>query len=296
MTNCQPTPTKINFANSVLPEYRNSYAIVIDNAFTPEECQRLLSKADGKFETAQINMGGGKSITDTSYRNSGRVIVDDQQCSDWIFERVRPFLGDIETWVNREGPLSRMVRLNNQLKFLRYEPGQFFKPHCDGYYADPQTHQISFFTLHLYLSGPPAESPPTFPCHKAPPTSQQSFFITSLTSIQSTLTSLFTSPPAPPSSSDEIIGGATRFWGKGLNMESWMDIEPRVGRVLVFQQLGMMHEGREVTGGLKYTMRADLMYETIRDEDLFGDVEVVESDGEGEDVEVVDVAEEVEEQ
>lgn len=36
--------------------------------------------------------------------------MDDKDTADKILERVRPFLKDIETWVNRAGPLSRMVR------------------------------------------------------------------------------------------------------------------------------------------------------------------------------------------
>lgn len=58
-----------------------------------------------------------------------------------------------------------------------------------------------------------------------------------------------------------------------------MDVEPRVGRVLVFQQLGLWHSGEVVESGVKFTVRSDILYETLR-EDL---VDVV-SDGEsGED-------------
>lgn len=45
-------------------------------------------------------------------------------------------------------------RLNPRLRFLRYGPGQYFKPHCDGRYdetaSDPP--QKSFLTIHLYLN------------------------------------------------------------------------------------------------------------------------------------------------
>ena len=40
-----------------------------------------------------------------------------------------------------------------------------------------------------------------------------------------------------------------------------MDVTPKVGRVLLFQQRMLWHSGEEVTKGLKYTLRTDLLYE-----------------------------------
>lgn len=39
-----------------------------------------------------------------------------------------------------------------------------------------------------------------------------------------------------------------------------MDIDPKIGRVLIFQQRRLLHSGDEVLSGVKYTMRSDLMY------------------------------------
>jgi len=43
-------------------------------------------------------------------------------------------------------------------------------------------------------------------------------------------------------------------------MERQLDIEPKLGRVLIFQQRDLLHSGADVMGGLKYTLRTDLMY------------------------------------
>jgi len=58
-----------------------------------------------------------------------------------------------------------------------------------------------------------------------------------------------------------LEGGATRIWGN--DMRRFIDIEPKIGRVLIFQQRDVFHSGEEVTKGLKYAMRSDFMFETI---------------------------------
>jgi hypothetical protein len=60
---------------------------------------------------------------------------------------------------------------------------------------------------------------------------------------------------------DGLEGGATRFWTP--NKKQFLDVEPKMGRVLVFQQRMLVHSGEEVTGGLKLTMRTDCMFEKV---------------------------------
>lgn len=56
-----------------------------------------------------------------------------------------------------------------------------------------------------------------------------------------------------------LSGGATRIWDRGKTQ--YVDVEPKLGRVLIFQQKGLWHSGEEVTKGLKYAMRTDFMFE-----------------------------------
>lgn len=106
--------------------------------------------------------------------------------------------------------------------------GQFFRSHCDGIYATPDRSQISYYTLQLYLNG----------------------------------------------SADELRGGATRFWKSGNvkgpekrkarpgeTLRKYVDVKPRIGRALIFEQRGLVHSGEDVEKGMKLTVRTDLMYE-----------------------------------
>ena len=55
-----------------------------------------------------------------------------------------------------------------------------------------------------------------------------------------------------------LEGGATSF--HSWDMQHSVYIEPKCGRVLLFQQQGLLHSGDDVLNGVKYTMRTDLMY------------------------------------
>jgi len=56
-------------------------------------------------------------------------------------------------WLTEDGSPG-MNRLNQMLRFLRYEEGQHFSPHCDATYSGngEEKRQKSFLTLHLYLT------------------------------------------------------------------------------------------------------------------------------------------------
>ena len=113
---------------------------------------------------------------------------------------------------------TKICRVNSRLSFLRYGPGHYFKPHCDGLndICVNGIQQKSFVTLHLYLNDV---------------------------------------------ESDGLEGGATRFWSP--DKKHWLDVHPKLGRVLVFQQRMLIHSGEEVTKGVKYTMRGDFMFKQV---------------------------------
>ena len=46
-------------------------------------------------------------------------------------------------------------------------------------------------------------------------------------------------------------------------MERSLDVDPKVGRVLIFQQRDLLHSGADVTNGVKLTLRTDLMYARV---------------------------------
>lgn len=57
---------------------------------------------------------------------------------------------------------------------------------------------------------------------------------------------------------EPLEGGATRFLGYGG--DRILDVEAKPGRVLLFQQRGLMHSGEDVVKGTKYTLRTDVMF------------------------------------
>jgi hypothetical protein len=112
--------------------------------------------------------------------------------------------------------------------------------HCDGAYETEDGSQRSFYTIHLYLND-----------------SAQALGIPEGKESKDT-----EDKPA-----ELLRGGATTF--HSIKSKSRLDVDPKAGRVLIFQHRSLMHSGDDVTAGIKYTMRSDLMYqfETDRKED-----------------------------
>ncbi|CAE7112922.1 unnamed protein product [Rhizoctonia solani] len=213
---------RLDFVKLGLPEYKNRFAIVVDNLFTPEDCARYgaMVEAEKEWEDA----GVGVKTVNTSYRNSSRILFDNEELANEIFEKLKPYLNDINSLDRGVRPPARLIGLNKRFRFLKYGPGQFFRRHCDSAYTTPDGTQTSYYTLQLYLTG-----------------------------------------------SD---GGATRFWKMGdvdgverrkarpgVPLCKFVDVEPRTGRALVFEQRGLVHSGEEVVCGTKLTVRTDLMFE-----------------------------------
>ncbi|KAH7338330.1 hypothetical protein B0J17DRAFT_572331, partial [Rhizoctonia solani] len=216
------------------------FAIVIDNLFTPEDCARYIAKVESekKWEQAGVGASVEARMVDASYRNSSRILFDSEELAGEIFEKLGSYLKDIKYMDSSPlhqdsrrqptDPPARLVGLNKRLRFLKYGPGQFFNRHCDGTYSSSDGKQISYYTLQLYLNG----------------------------------------------STDQLQGGATRFWKMGnvdgperrkprpgMSLRKFVDVEPRVGRALVFEQRGLVHSGEEVVSGTKITVRTGLMFE-----------------------------------
>ncbi|KAK4698830.1 uncharacterized protein P7C70_g7439, partial [Phenoliferia sp. Uapishka_3] len=224
----------LNFPSANLPEYSDCFAIILDDLFTRAELSRFLATAEAStpWDVARVNATADIAYVDTSYRNGERIILDSEELSREIFERVRPHLAKIEEfeeerWSQAAGGKKvvkkRMVRMNERLRFLRYPPGGFFARHCDGTYVTPDGKQRTYYTLQLYLPSSADESEESFKTAE---------------------------------------GGSTRFHPPSrMAMGRYCDVEPVPGRVLVFQHARLVHTGEEVLSGIKCTMRSDILYE-----------------------------------
>ena len=74
---------------------------------------------------------------------------------------------------------------------------------------------------------------------------------------------LYLNDPSNESPEGKLEGGATTFHSN--DMERSFDVDPKVGRVLIFQHRHLLHSGADVTGGIKLTMRTDLMYQKLNE-------------------------------
>ncbi|CAE7056271.1 unnamed protein product [Rhizoctonia solani] len=223
--NSTPNPdiARLDFDKLGLPEYRNKFAITIDNLFSLEDCQRFLCAAESEQAWSQAT-------------HSGTIVLDSPTLASELFTRLEPYLSSVAHIPNSplhaqfadgvtylSDPPAKMVGFNQRLRFLKYSPAQFFRKHCDGNYYDPESGHISYYTLQLYLNDMPPEQ-----------------------------------------------GGSTRFWGSpnsnGRDISPYVDVQPKLGRALIFEQSGLWHSGQDVLeGGEKYTIRAELMYEAVQE-------------------------------
>ena len=162
---------QIDFKGANLTDYSESWAIQIDDLFSSEECKELLIAAQGTTGTwsqAMVNVGKGRQKLYTDIRDCGRIIWDSQDVADKLWERIKPYMPESilclsdNAKITGVGPVKRKElwgakRLNERLRFLKYESGQYFREHCDGSYVTPDGKEVSFVTVHIYLNGGPQD-------------------------------------------------------------------------------------------------------------------------------------------
>ncbi|KAK0727031.1 hypothetical protein B0T26DRAFT_616521, partial [Lasiosphaeria miniovina] len=246
------TLTAVDWAQTAVPEFAGLYAVVLEHVLSASECATLLRLAedsvpptlrnsDSAWNPALVNIGAGFEVLDPGYRNSDRIIWDNQEVVDRLWGRClrAPGLGERLGVVENDpavmGPSRRgrweFRRVNERMRFLKYAGGQFFKPHCDSPYretsADGSSTLETVFTVHLYLNDSKAEA------------------------------------EAGDRDATELVGGATSFLSSDEKRRE--DVNPKAGRVLIFQHRRLLHSGDDVVKGVKYTMRTDIMYERVPD-------------------------------
>ncbi|KIO31433.1 hypothetical protein M407DRAFT_67926, partial [Tulasnella calospora MUT 4182] len=223
-------------------ENRGKIAFIIDNALTPEDCQKLLKAAEDSAPWRVAAVHGGPSdqegVVMEDYRKSSRILLDDFELADFILNKLNPHMPKealdapkSKRWqFNRADSAGRnknitkgkkanriqFTRLNERLRYLKYVEGDFFESHSDGIYRTPDRSEMSCLTLQLYLNG----------------------------------------------SKEELEGGATQFLSR-RGPDTFIDVDPRPGRALIFEQGNLLHCGAKVLKGEKYTIRTDLMYKKI---------------------------------
>ena len=95
------------------------------------------------FGDAPINTFGG-AVMMKEVRNNSRVILDDLGLARTFWDRARPY-------VPRDLGGHAPQGVNERFRFYRYDPGQVFRWHRDGYFERPSG-QRSRLTLMVYLN------------------------------------------------------------------------------------------------------------------------------------------------
>ncbi|KAK0739945.1 hypothetical protein B0T21DRAFT_284723 [Apiosordaria backusii] len=260
------TFSPLDWSTTPIPENKGKLAYILEHVLSPSECAQLISYAEqsvpldnptargedgGPWGPALVNIGGGFEILEPSYRRSDRIIWDSKEITDRIWERclsVKELREEIEEIKGKDrvrkvtgrgewhGDNGRgkwvMRRMNERLRFLRYERGGFFQPHCDSPFTlqcDDDKVVKTLFTVHIYLNDCKAT--------------------------------------AEDPDSTELVGGATTLFSSDEKRR--YDVECKAGRVLIFQHSAVLHSGDEVKKGVKFTVRSDVLYEQVMGEDEY---------------------------
>eukprot|EP00005_Dracoamoeba_jomungandri_P014886 CAMPEP_0174269214 /NCGR_PEP_ID=MMETSP0439-20130205/40265_1 /TAXON_ID=0 /ORGANISM="Stereomyxa ramosa, Strain Chinc5" /LENGTH=216 /DNA_ID=CAMNT_0015357865 /DNA_START=29 /DNA_END=679 /DNA_ORIENTATION=+ len=131
-------------------EIPGKFAFTIENVFTEEECGELIKKAEeGGFEPATLSVEPGVQVYRPETRNNYRYMVDDFENSALLFERIKEHLP--EEWGASTSKIrKRLHSVNERLRILRYDEGQKFNRHHDGWFT--REGQRSYLTVQLYLN------------------------------------------------------------------------------------------------------------------------------------------------
>jgi predicted 2-oxoglutarate/Fe(II)-dependent dioxygenase YbiX len=116
----------------------------LDNLLTPDECAAYIARSEGiGYDAATISTGFGQERV-ADVRNNDRVILDEAAVSEALWPRVQPYLP-------RELERRTLEGLNERWRFYRYDPGQRFDWHLDGYYQR-ENGSRSLLTLLFFLN------------------------------------------------------------------------------------------------------------------------------------------------
>ena len=130
-----------------MPEYHwiNDDIFTVTDFFTPAECREWIDFAEAiGFAAAPITTGSGP-VMRPDIRNNQRVMVDDMPRAHELFRRAKDYLPQVQgDW--------KLAGINERLRFYRYDEGQQFDWHFDGYFQR-ESGERSRLTFMVYLNG-----------------------------------------------------------------------------------------------------------------------------------------------
>ncbi|KAK3178680.1 hypothetical protein OEA41_000817 [Lepraria neglecta] len=220
----------IDFKETELPEYEGYYACILDNVLSANECANLIraakAQANGEWQQAMINVGSGSQEIDTETRSCGRIIWDNRELLSKIWARCQNLVPEILELKDKPGITgSGWLKKSWTYRLTRLNERMRFLRYFDGNYFRP--HFDGSYTTEE---------------------NEETSFITIHLYLNES------------DEDSQLEGGATTFHALDWTGRH-LDVIPKVGRVLLFQQKGLLHSGADVTRGIKYTMRTDVIFE-----------------------------------
>jgi len=126
-------------------EDRDKVAFMLYNVYTQEECEKMIADTEKiGYIPAVVNTGPGREVYLPDYRKGGRCLVDSFEYAEDMWSRIKDFIPP--KMGKRE-----VLAINERFRFLRYDPGDFFKPHMDGSYRNEKGDRTCL-TIQLYLN------------------------------------------------------------------------------------------------------------------------------------------------
>lgn len=236
-----PSSVELEFVEAVDSPFKQfgGRCMILKNALTKPECRYLIEQMDKDMEQVRYRH---------DYRRNDRIVYDSPALTELLWRRVQPFCSGLSVCVDADPSKQRLLSeeagvcphdlragfgkegvwhpsgLNECLRFCKYNPGDFFRKHCDGCFVRSEDEQ-SLFTCMFYLNGGFDGGATRF---------------------------------LGPSSSD-ITDIASQF-KLADDSEVLASVAPEPGMCMLFFQPGLLHEGEDLRSGLKYILRTDVMY------------------------------------
>lgn len=117
---------------------------LLTDVLSPEECAAYIALSEqSPYEEAPLYLAEGP-VLDKQVRDNARLVRDDPDLARELWRRAGPLV-----------PLKRgswqAIGLHPRFRFYRYDPGQKFAPHFDGYIEEPDG-STSSLTFLVYLN------------------------------------------------------------------------------------------------------------------------------------------------
>jgi prolyl 4-hydroxylase len=120
-------------------------SFLLYNVLTPLECEHLIK------QTEQVGYDVMPEYSQ-SYRSNTRVIIDDRDLAECIWNRIKDQIPPKFKAYEKPGGDWIATELNERWRFCRYVEGQHFSRHCDSFFMRSSTEK-SRLTFMLYLNG-----------------------------------------------------------------------------------------------------------------------------------------------